>query len=280
LPTNISHQNTTCQEFDQLINNWNSNSAMSSNHKDQNNHLIDVISHLSSQANESSNIVLQAISQGIMTGISQGIASGNISLSFQDVIALATAFKPSNDVPLSIIDRMIPKNHDTSSPPNIQQSISVATENDGAAKALANHNSLGVCLGSLGLPSSVHVFDVTDEKCPACECTASHRVSENAGDSNAVSSISSNSSTGLFDETLLSSTNPSRKRTINYVMDDETAIQTNSRRRLEMVEVPKCIECVHELSDYVSLSTDCNLPEAISMENNNFVKNNGESTHI
>jgi hypothetical protein len=64
--------------------------------------LLQTILSLSSQSNESCNIILQAILRGLSTGISQGITSGNISVSFQDIISLASNFKPSEEIPLQL----------------------------------------------------------------------------------------------------------------------------------------------------------------------------------
>ena len=257
----------------------NNQNTMSGNEKKHNSDLMQLISNLSSQSNESSNIVLQAISQGITTGLSQGIASGNISVSFQDVIALASVFKPNNEVPLRIIDRMVPTKYDDLSPSTIQESTtSITTRNEkGAAKVLANPNSLEVNPDSLGLPSSVHVFDVTNEKIPAYECTVTHRVSENADDTNAVSSISSSTmSSGCSNTTFSLDIPSSRKRTINCVTEDEGDNQVNSRPRFEEVEVENVIGSIEGLIDYVSSSNECNVTEAVSTERDHILKNNGK----
>jgi hypothetical protein len=70
------------------------------------NDLLQTILSLSSQSNESSNIILQAISSGLATGISQGIASGNISVTFQDIRSLANNFKPSEEIPLQLAKKI------------------------------------------------------------------------------------------------------------------------------------------------------------------------------
>jgi hypothetical protein len=252
---------------------------MNVNEQNHNSDLMQLISNLSSQSNESSNIVLQAISQGITTGLSQGIASGNISFSIQDVIALASVFKPNNEVPLRIIDRMLPTKFNNLSSPTIQEStMSFMTRNKKcAAKVLANPNSLEVNPDSLGLQSSVHVFDVTEEKIPACEHTVPHRVSENADDTNAVSSISSSLSSASSIASNSSDVTSSRKRTLNYVTEDEAANQVKSRPRFDVENV---VDSIEHLNQYVSSlwPTKCKSPEAISTESDLEIKNNGKNT--
>jgi hypothetical protein len=121
------------------------------------------VSNLTSQSNESSNLVLTAISQGITNRLSQGIASGKISISYQDVLALASMFK-SNDILVWILDHMLP-NIDTQLPPpttaqdSTTGSVTTARNKGDAVKGLLAHPiSHGENPDSLGLPSSVYVF--------------------------------------------------------------------------------------------------------------------------
>ena len=147
-----------------------------------NNDLIQLISNVSSQSNESSNIILRAISQGITTGLSQGIASGKIAISFQDVLSLASIFKPTNEVPLQLIQSLVPQ-HLTNrvSPPREGSTVPFAST-EPTPETVVNTHSHDSIQDSCGFPSSVHVSDVTVENVLAHEPSDSHRVSETAYD--------------------------------------------------------------------------------------------------
>jgi len=159
--------------------------------------------------------------------------------------------------------------------------MSFVTRNkEGAAKVLAHPNSLEVNPDSLGLPSSVHIFDVTEEKLPAFEHTVPHRVSENADDTNAVSSIPSSLSSGSSITTNSSDVNSSRTRTLNYVTEDESANQVKSHPRFEHVDFENVVDSIERLNQYVSYlwPTTSKSPEAISTESDCVIKNNGKNT--
>ena len=251
---------------------------MNQNEK-KDNDIIQLIGNLSSQSTESSNIILRAISQGISSGISQGIASGNISFSVQDVIALATVFKPNNDITLRLIDGLIPKNLnvvDKDASPAIRIKEHIAVE------ALANPDSLVSTQDSLELPSSVHVFDVTAETLPAQEHTECQRVSENADDYNTESShISIVSGVGIADESTHGNmVSLSRKRLLiecTNELDSALELSKNSRPRIETSTFKKdTIESLPELCDYIS-SISSQIPEAAVTAHNKLSKTNGKS---
>jgi len=243
-----------------------------------NNNIIQLIGNLSSQSTESSNIILRAISQGISSGLSQGIALGNISFSLQDVITLATVFKPKDDIALRLIDGLMPKNYNTD-----QENASlpvIDTNEDTTVKAFANPDSLATSHYSSGLPSSVHIFDVTDEKSRAYEHTVSLRVSRNADDDNAESSSISTVSGGETNESTSSSTkNSSRKRLFQYMSDTESSNEANSKNRMRFESShhfpQNAIESLSELSTYVSQSSN-SLPEAVVMAHKKVSKSNGK----
>ena len=242
--------------------------------KNHNKDIIQLIGNLSSQCNESSNIVLHAISQGISSGISQGIALGNISFTFQDVIALATMFKPRDDIPLHLIDGLMPKALNSG-----QENTSLPIQNKEGiiAEALVNPDSHDLSHDSLGLPSSVHVFDVTAEKFLAHEHTVSLRVSKNADDKNAENSCFSIVSDGSKEYQSASSTvHPSRKRLINCISENDSSSKPpHCRPRIESSPTPKCIDSLNELSDYISLYSN-SVSETVLMAHNKLAKNKGK----
>jgi len=224
---------------------------MSHNENITNNNIFQLIGNLSSQSTESSNIILRAISQGISSGISQGIASGNISFSFQDVIALATIFKPNDDIALRLVDGMMPKNCNT------------AGNEETTTKAFANPHSLVTSQDSSGLPLSVHVLDVTAEKSRAHEHTVSPWVSRNADDDTAESSCISNVSGGSADESMSPQAGISSRKRILSSNDPKK----NCRLRTDATPSGKvtAINSLHELSNHISTSSNT-LPVAVVTE--------------
>jgi hypothetical protein len=262
---------------------------MSNKGNNKQDHFLELVSNLTSQSNESSNLVLNAISQGITNGLSQGIASGTISVSFQDVLSLASMFKSNNDISLRILDHILPNitDNQVSTPTRSKQessACSVTTRRDqvDAVKGLfANPTSHGDNPDSLGLLSSVHVFDVTDEEIPALEHTVSHRVSENADDHNTISSSlsssnGSSSTKGLSDETD-SSIQSSNKQNFNSISEDNLSTRASTRPRIENHTEAGTIESIQDLSDYVSVSPQCVLLKAAKSANKKLRKNHGES---
>jgi hypothetical protein len=271
----------------------NKQTRMSHNDTKEKNHLLELVSNLSSQSNESSNIILQAISQGITNGLSQGIASGNISVTFNDVIALASLFKSQNNLSHRILDHILPNIDTPLSPPTNTQEESTTsavtrTRNlvDAAKGSLAHSISHGENLDSLGLPSSVHVFDVTGEEIPALEHTVSHRVSENADDRNTISSLSSYASgngnvTTISNESLPTNVSSSKKRCFQSVSIDELSRQSASRPRIDScLETIGIIRSIDKLMEYVSVSPHCLLPSAAKSAKNKLLKNHGECIYI
>jgi hypothetical protein len=236
--------------------------------------IIQLISSLSSQSNESSNIILRAISQGITTGLSQGIASGNIAFSFQDVLSLASMFKPSNDVPLQLIQSLLPEhNMELMSLPH-QGSTEVFASKGSTTETMANTNSHDSCQDSSVLPSSVHVSDVTVGNVLVHEPLESHRVSEAAYDNVDSSSISSASNEGFTVQSAILT----RKRLI--ISDDESTepLKTRLRHKTSKLVHGEVIDSTVMdglLEDYIS-SSCAKLPESVIEANNKILNKHGK----
>jgi hypothetical protein len=240
------------------------------------NELIQLISSSLSQSNESSNIILQAISQGISTGLSQGIASGNVKFSFQDIISLASIFKPNNEVPLQLISKLVFKDDTAIKSPHCNQDSTIQLSKGSTVETAASHDSHDSIQDSSGLPSSVHVFDVTGENCRALEPLEYHRVSETANDivhNNSLSHASSISD--ITAAKSLPTSNTTRKRTVIVVSDNETLEPLRSRKRCGNLSsaLNDGIENATDLIEYISSSRD--KPAAVIEAHKKVVKKNG-----
>lgn len=236
----------------------------------KNNELLRTILSLSSQSNESSNIILQAISSGLATGISQGIASGNISVTFQDILSLANNFKPSEEIPLQLVQK-IPEEKSSSSNTNHR--------NETIVKVLSNPGSHDVSQASPGFPSSVHVFDVTAENCPAHELPVSQWVSETADDGNTKCtcvSFDSVMDAGVAQSSSIQ-TSFSRKRSSQYNCEDENIYRLTMRPRNGIQEsmFKRFIDNVIQLREYVSVAEQ-SIPDRLKIAHEKSLRNNGK----
>jgi hypothetical protein len=249
------------------------------NHQDCNQSQTDVlhiISNLSSQSNESSNIILRAVAQGLSKGISEGIASGNIALSFQDIVSLASMFKPKEDIPMRLIDTLVPQNV-------ICSNASISHSKSSSIETLATSNSLH----SFGKPSSVHVADVTVEKIPAYEPKAYLRVSGTADDRN-VEARSLPNATREGSE-LESDVTNARKRSNEFIdiNDEDDVHQINCRTRYELTYIDDVNDATTKDANAIKsdsgifeyISKFCGkLPEAVMCSHDKQIKSNGKFT--
>lgn len=239
----------------------------------KNNELIQLISNSLLQSNESSNIILQAISQGISTGLTQGIASGNIKLSFQDIISLASIFKPNNEVPLQLINKLVTTDETaaTASLLTNTEDSTVSLSKGSTVTTVANHDSHASCQDSSGLPSSVHVFDVTVENRQAYEPLVYHRVSETANDNVDNSSLSISSSTsGVTSAESLVTINTTRKRTVDSNDEKEEPPKSHKRYGSSSNMIDDGIDNANDLVDYISSS--CEEPKAVIEAHNKMIQ--------
>jgi hypothetical protein len=265
----------------------NINNSNGCNNNNNMNDILQTIANLSSQSNESSNIILNAISNGITTGVSQGIASGNIAVSFQDLISLVSLIKPTNEIPLQLINRI--PTFDTyhgSTTSNSQASNTI--HSDGyIGKTLANPDSHDFNQASSGIPSSVHVFDVTVEKYPAQELPVSLRVSETADDQNVKKGNVSNASdevclVGSIYGSSLDTGSTSRKRSNQFFSEDDSSDQLKSRLRhdsLSMRQNRSPIESLLGLNEYISSACEV-MTEELEVAHNKSLSSNGKCTTI
>jgi hypothetical protein len=232
------------------------NNINSSNGRNNNtNDILQTIANLSSQSNESSNIILNATSNGITTGVSQGIASGNIAVSFQDFISLVSVF--NNKIPLQLINRIPTFDTYHGSTTSNSQASNTIHSNGYNGKTLANPDSHDFNQASSGIPSSVHVFDVTVEKNPAQELPVSLRVSETADDQNVEKGNVSNGSEVCDVGSIYGSalgTGTSRKRSNQIISEDDSSDQPKSRLRHDSLSMRQNspIESLIGLNEYIS----------------------------
>lgn len=240
------------------------------------NDLLQTIRCLSAQSNESSNIILQAISSGLASGISQGIASGNISVTFDDILSLANTFKPSEEIPLQLVEK-IPKV--TTGLEQYPSSDTNHSRNETVAKVLSNPGSHDVNQASPGFPSSVHVFDVTTENCPAHELSVSQWVSETGDDGNTKGtcvSIDSETDTG-GQSAVVTDKYFSKKRSSPFNGEEEETYRLTMRPRNGTQDsmFKHLIDNVKQLRDYVSLAEQ-SIPDRLRIAHNKSLRNNGK----
>lgn len=141
---------------------------------------------------------------------------------------------------------------------------------------VASHDSHDSIQDSSGLPSSVHVFDVTGENCWALEPLEYNWVSKTANDNidnNSLSHASSISEVTAAKSLLRS--NKIRKRTI-IVSDNKTLEPLRSRKQcgLSSIDLNDGIENATDLIDYILSSRD--KPAAVIEAHNKMLKKNGK----